>query len=160
MLRAERLKEPHSECASVGGQGNTVDSTQLNCCWADFLPAVDADEKAAPVGTAGLSSFPLVDVNVLVGLSASGLRGMAGNVWQWCRDSYDADFYSKPAATAQDAWNNEPHAPKAERGGSWVGPPTLARSSYRRGRVPEASGRCLGFRCVGPIVEELTRTFS
>ena len=86
--------------------------------------------------------------------------GMAGNVWQWCRDSYDANFYSTPAATAHDAWNNAPGAPKAERGGSWVGPPTLARCSYRRGRIPEAAGRCLGFRCVGPVVDALTRTFS
>ena len=32
----------------------------------------------------------------------------------------------------------------------------LARSSYRRGRLPEARGRCLGFRCVG-FVEDLPR---
>ncbi len=36
---------------------------------------------------------------------------------------------------------------RSERGGSWVGPGELARSSYRRGRPPEAVGRCLGFRC-------------
>ena len=64
-----------------GVQGDTADPTQLNCNWADFLP-VTADQPTAVVepGAGGLASFPLVDVNVLVGLSATGLRGMAGNV--------------------------------------------------------------------------------
>ncbi|XZE56067.1 hypothetical protein SH139x_002124 [Planctomycetaceae bacterium SH139] len=38
---------------------------------------------------------------------------------------------------------------RSERGGSWVGPIELCRPSYRRGRNPDARGRCLGFRCVG-----------
>ena len=147
--------------ACGGAQGDTANPSQLNCCWADFLPATPEGAVAdVQPGAGGLSSFPLVDVNVMMGLSATGLRGMAGNVWQWCRDTYAADFYTKPSASEADAWNKATEGPKAERGGSWVGPPTLARCSYRRGRVPQASGRCLGFRCVGVVKEEITRTFS
>ena len=39
---------------------------------------------------------------------------------------------------------------RSERGGSWVGPANLCRSSFRRGRPPRARGRCLGFRCTSP----------
>jgi acyl carrier protein len=34
---------------------------------------------------------------------------------------------------------------------SWIGPASLCRSSYRRGRPPAARGRCLGFRCVSAV---------
>lgn len=119
----------------------------LNVSW-------DGDAKVSDIGISiPLEDLPLVHVNDELGLSASGLRGMAGNVWQWCRDTYDPEFYSSEAATQKDAWNDADVGPKSERGGSWVGPPCLARSSYRRGRVADAKGRCLGFRCVGDVQE-------
>mmetsp|Transcript_96661 Transcript_96661/g.159202 ORF Transcript_96661/g.159202 Transcript_96661/m.159202 type:complete len:588 (-) Transcript_96661:37-1800(-) len=119
----------------------------LNVSW------VPEEGKVADTCSIPLQDLPLVHVNDELGLSASGLRGMAGNVWQWCRDTYDPEFYSTEAATEKDAWNQAEIGPKSERGGSWVGPACLARSSYRRGRVADAKGRCLGFRCVGDARE-------
>lgn len=55
---------------------------------------------------------------------------------------HSASFYQLPQGDA-----------KSERGGSWVGPCDLARSSYRRGRIPEAKGRCLGFRCAVMVAD-------
>ena len=94
----------------------------------------------------GPTDLPLVPVHALSGVSPFGLLQMAGNVWQWCRDWYDPDAYEKVSNGEAPAGET---AVRSERGGSWVGPVSLARSSYRRGRPPSARGRCLGFRCIG-----------
>jgi acyl carrier protein len=121
--------------------------------WGPKAPTPDTARFArfTPGDTYEPHTLPLANVNEPLGLSPFGLRHMAGNIWQWCRDGYDPAFYQSPAATALDPINTATTAVRAERGGSWIGPAFLCRSSYRRGRAPTAKGRCLGFRCVSKV---------
>lgn len=98
-------------------------------------------------------TLPMADVNQPLGMSPFGLHHMAGNVWQWCRDWYDAGFYQRAEASNANPVNRSSSGIRIERGGSWVGPAELCRSSYRRGRLSTARGRCLGFRCVSSLMD-------
>ena len=78
------------------------------------------DRMTAPVGSLQPNGY--------------GLYDMAGNVWEWCQDSYDSD-----------------QKRKVLRGGSWdIFPPTLrlaARSSFNpNNRISDH-----GFRCVSGL---------
>jgi formylglycine-generating enzyme len=121
--------------------------------WGDQAPSPDQmrygqHRKGA---TYRADTLPMADVNAELGMSPFGLHHMAGNVWQWSRDWYDSAFYSRPEASRSNPVNLKPGKVRSERGGSWIGPADLCRSSFRRGRPPSARGRCLGFRCVGPV---------
>jgi formylglycine-generating enzyme required for sulfatase activity len=102
-------------------------------------------------------TLPMADVNEEFGMSPFGLHHMAGNVWQWCRDWYDNAFYARPDAAQPNPVNLTSTKVRSERGGSWIGPADLCRSSFRRGRPPMARGRCLGLRCVSSVVDAVSR---
>jgi acyl carrier protein len=140
--------EAQWECAARGVEGRRYP-------WGDDEPTAERLRVARHVvgATYSAEALPAAGVSERLGMSPFGLHHMAGNVWQWCRDWYAADFYQRSESLQVNAQNGRPTGIRSERGGSWVGPAQLACSSYRRGRPPHASGRCLGFRCVGRIEE-------
>ncbi|QDU81815.1 Serine/threonine-protein kinase pkn1 [Polystyrenella longa] len=121
--------------------------------WGNEAPTAERMRfsQHVPAATYTAVTIPMEPVNSSNGMSPFGLHHMAGNVWEWCRDWYSPDFYSTPEATLQNPVNSVGTGVRSERGGSWVGPADLCRSSHRRGRAPEAKGRCLGFRCISDM---------
>ncbi len=80
------------------------------------------------------------------GNSPYGCCDMAGNVWEWCNDWYDADYYSISPT-------NNPQGPSSGsarviRGGSWFSYERLCRTTYRSKNTPGSSFNNLGFRVV------------
>lgn len=80
------------------------------------------------------------------GASPYGCQDMIGNVWEWVRDYYSLDYYSR--APSQDPYNGEPSALQITRGGSWKAPENFMSTFARVPRGPYKSEEDVGFRCV------------
>lgn len=82
--------------------------------------------------------------------NAWGLYDMSGNLWEWCYDSYDENFYSKNNNINKlNSTNFETNATyKVLRGGSWYDVDLSCRVSYRYLNEPYGSDVSLGFRVV------------
>jgi formylglycine-generating enzyme len=77
-----------------------------------------------------------------------GLYDMHGNVWEWCQDWYDADFY-KNSPTNNPVCLNNKSTFRVLRGGSWISFAQDCRSAYRNDGTPDNRRYCfIGFRLV------------
>ena len=76
-----------------------------------------------------------------------GIYDMSGNVWEWCNDRYDAEYYKKSKGSIN------PQGPssgttRVNRGGSWISNAVGCRVANRGGDNPDNSFNILGFRLV------------
>lgn len=121
---------PWGETTSRGDLANFADANTA-FAWSDRA-VNDGFAETSPVG-----AFPR-------GASAFGVEDMAGNVWEWCLDFYEA---------YKVAEKTNPQGPRAGsqrilRGGSWKSRFNSLRASARSFNAPNFAANDVGFRVV------------
>ena len=120
--------------------------------WGDALNGREANVNGySPHGTT--EKGPYLETTTEVGSyppNAWGLYDTIGNVWEWCEDEYDDEFYGTIAAQLPDPVNHRSPGSLhvVIRGGSWFRVPRLARSAYRFFSQPPERTTEIGFRVV------------
>jgi len=99
-----------------------------------FHPDYDNDPEpyTSPVGSLAPNGY--------------GLYDMAGNVWEWCWDRYDSDYYlSSPGSDPRGPVSG---SSRVVRGGGWYSYASHCRVALRPYASPVLSASYLGFRLV------------
>lgn len=100
----------------------------------DWDPAKANSRESGYRGTLVVGSLP-------DGASPYGVMDMAGNVWEWTADWYDA----YPGSPTTSPYFGQQY--RVTRGGGWFSDPSHLRTSNRSATAPEARNDDLGFRC-------------
>ncbi len=96
------------------------------------------DENQGPGGrTFPVGSFPS-------GASWCGALDMAGNVWEWCADWYDSDYYGSSPTT--DPTGPSSGDERVIRGGSWFNSASNCRGALRGRNTRDNTSADCGFR--------------
>jgi formylglycine-generating enzyme required for sulfatase activity len=76
--------------------------------------------------------------------NAWGLYDMHGNVWEWCDDWFEANYYAN--SPGADPLGPSEAADRVSRGGSWYNDPLYCRAATHGWRTPGKRYYDLGFR--------------
>ena len=123
--------------------------------WGDTITSDDANYNRNVSGTTPVGQYAA---------NGYGLYDMAGNVWEWCLDKYDAGFYAAPhgsrnpiagGRTIQGVLDNFTSIPcntlRVLHGGSWLNSARNVRLAARYWSLPWFTSGCSGFRCARAV---------
>ena len=120
--------------------GNSFLPGRANFCDGNCsFPWADDEQDDGHTDTARVGTYP-------DGASPYGAHDMAGNVWEWVADRYDADYYlGSPPVNPQGPSEG---AFRVARGGAWFSPAIATLAPHRLANVPTARYHFVGgIRC-------------
>ena len=83
-----------------------------------------------------------------------GLHDMLGNVWEWCWNAYDKDYYKQSPPDDPTGPDAAGAASRVVRGGCWGLILRCCRSAYRKRFTPVFQHGALGFRLALVTIKE------
>jgi formylglycine-generating enzyme required for sulfatase activity/predicted Ser/Thr protein kinase len=115
---------------------------RLEYPWGDEEPGPGKANIDSAVGeTTSVHAFPQAS-------NAWGISDMCGNVWEWCRDKWDENYYRSLTNGDEDPVCKTLGDQRSIRGGSFESFPDMGRCSFRHCADMERRGPDLGFRIV------------
>jgi formylglycine-generating enzyme required for sulfatase activity len=117
--------------------------------WGD---AIDASKANYNDGSRGWRTKGILKYLKPVGsfpANGYGLYDMAGNVWEWCADWYDKNYYS--SSPRRNPRGPDSGSFRVVRGGSWLAYPDYLRAANRAFNDPQDTTDNVGFRCAQDV---------